>query len=326
MGGRSIAILGAAVVCGLVAMFGASQLLTKKERPPEMRDVVVAVRDVKVEEVLKEDMLTVVKMPKEAAPIGCFSSPSEILDRWVQITTLKDEPILAAKLAPKDSPPGLIGRIPDGMRAFAIEVNEQTGVSGFILPDHRVDVIQDLRDDRSSGNKKKARIILQNVQVLAAGQVISRPEDKSIVVRTVTLAVMPEQVEVLVSARSKGPLALALRGLNDEEIVEVEEPKEESPKPLELPKPEPRPLVAIMPPRPPVPAARARHVVIHHGLRRTDLMRIGGGRSTELVHDGTIEARTSAAPSGLNALNDQEPPSQVSADSESEILAEKHGG
>ena len=31
---------------------------------------------------------------------------------------------------------------PQGMRAFAIEVNEQTGVSGFVLPDHRVDVVQ----------------------------------------------------------------------------------------------------------------------------------------------------------------------------------------
>jgi pilus assembly protein CpaB len=272
MGGKSILVLGAAVVCGLIAMFGTSQLLARKEKPTEMRDVVVAIRDLKAEEIVKPEALAVVKMPKSSAPIGSFSTIAEVEDRWIQIPTLKDEPIVAAKLAPKDSPPGLIGRIPDGMRAFAIEVNEQTGVSGFILPDHRVDVIQDLRDERSPSVKKKARMILQNVQVLAAGQLISRPEDKSIVVRTVTLAVTPEQVEILVAARSKGPLSLALRGLNDAEVVQIQEPEPE-PAPAPKVEPPPPPVVVAVAPQP--PPRRARHVIIHHGIRRTDLVRAG---------------------------------------------------
>jgi len=245
----------------------------------------------------------VVKLPKDGVPVGAFAAPAGILDRWIEIPTLKDEPILAAKLAPKDSPPGLIGRIPDGMRAFAIEVNEQTGVSGFILPGHRVDVIQDVRDDRSAAARKKARMILQNVEVLAAGQVISRPEDKSIVVRTVTVAVMPEQVEALVAARSKGPLALALRGLNDVGIVDVEEPKvEEEAPPKVVAKPEPTLPVVVAPAPPPRPRVTPnRHVVIHHGIRRTDVMRVGHMPQAQAASARTLTLVPSA---GAGAVSD----------------------
>ena len=188
MNRKSLSIMGLAVGCGLVAMYGAGQLLTKKERPIEYRDVLLAARDLRVEEVLKPDMLQVEKRPAGMVPPGAFTSPSEVEGRWIQIPTLKDEVILSAKLAPKDLPPGLTSRIPKGKRAFAIEVNEQTGVSGFVLPDHRVDVLQDLRDHSGNARSASGRTILQNMLVLAVGQVFTRPEDKSLLARTVTLA------------------------------------------------------------------------------------------------------------------------------------------
>ena len=114
---------------------------------------------------------------------------------------LEGEPILDRKLAPKGSPAGLVARIPKGMRAFAVEVNEQTGVSGFILPDHRVDVVQ---IETGANGKSEAETILQDVLVLASGQVFTRPEDRSIQSRTVTLAVTPEQVDILVAAAVQG--------------------------------------------------------------------------------------------------------------------------
>jgi pilus assembly protein CpaB len=278
MGRKTISILGLAVGCGLVAMYGAGQLLTKKEKPIEMRDVLLAARDLRAEEVLTPDVVRVVKQPANVVPAGAFSAFSEVEGRWIQIPILTDEPIVAAKLADKDSPPGLIGRIPKGMRAFAIEVNEQTGVSGFILPDHHVDVLQDLRDQRGGGRSAGARTILQDVLVLAVGQVLTRPEDKSIVVRTVTLAVTPRQAETLAGARSRGPLTLALRGLNDTEIVARQEPEpEEPPRPSAPPAPPSLPLVTAAAPAAPVPPPNAenhRRVMIIHGLHRTDVLRV----------------------------------------------------
>ncbi len=255
MGGKTGLILLMAILCGVGAMYGAQKMLAKREAPPEMTQVVVASRDLKVEEVLKEDMLQVVSIPKSQAPAGAFGSPTEVVGRWIQIKMLAGEPIIAPKLAPKELPPGIIGRIPPNMRALAVEVNEQTGVSGFVLPDHRVDIVQGRNE--GSGNGMGAVTILQNVQVLAVGQVTTRPEDKSLLVRTVTLAVTPEQAETLVEARSRGPLSLSLRGLNDTAIVEKKpEPKPEpepepEPEPLPTPAPAPAPVVVQAPAPPP---------------------------------------------------------------------------
>ena len=112
------------------------------------------------------------------------------------------------------------------MRAFAVDVNEQSGVSGFILPGHRVDVVryEARREDLAAARRDT---ILQNILVLAAGQVFTRPEEKSVQSRTVTLAVTPEQVDILVAAKVKGPLTLSLRGVNDHDIVERPKPKPE---------------------------------------------------------------------------------------------------
>ena len=53
---------------------------------------------------------------------------------------LEGDVLVEKKLGPKGTPPGLVANIPTGMRALAIDVTEQSGVSGFILPGHHVDV------------------------------------------------------------------------------------------------------------------------------------------------------------------------------------------
>ncbi|MEJ7636935.1 MAG: Flp pilus assembly protein CpaB [Singulisphaera sp.] len=219
MSGKSMLVLGLAGLSGLGAMYGTSRVLSgnKGGAPVELRDVLVAARDLNAEEVIKPDAVQVVKMARASVPADGFAAPPDVEDRWVQIKMLEGEPIVNRKLAPKGNPAGLISRIPKGMRAYAIEINEQTGVSGFVMPDHRVDVIQSKTGTRD--NEADAETILQDVLVLAAGQTVTRPEDKSILARTVTLAVTPSMVDSLVSARSRGPLSLSLRGLNDHETV-----------------------------------------------------------------------------------------------------------
>ena len=103
------------------------------------------------------------------------------------------------------------------MRALAIDVTEQSGVSGFILPGHHVDVI---RYDNNDKADMHGETILQDVLVLAAGQVFTRPEERAVQSRTVTLALAPGDVDILVAARGRGALSLSLRGVNDHALVE----------------------------------------------------------------------------------------------------------
>jgi pilus assembly protein CpaB len=211
--------------------------------------------------------VNVIQMPKSEVPEGSFSTVAELKDRWVRITMLAGEPVVDAKLAPKGEPPGLVGRIPAGMRAFTVEVNEQTGVSGFILPEHRVDVIQNrMESTMGSGVRTRGETILQNVRVLAAGQVTTKPDDKSIQVHTVTLAVTPEQAEILVAAKVKGPLSLALRGTDDHSVVETAKPE---PEPKPMPMPEPIRTVEVEKPQPARPVKKYRQTHVYRGFGPT---------------------------------------------------------
>ena len=308
MNGKSLGMLIMAVVCGLGAMFGTTKLISRgpAKVEEEMQDVVVAVRDLKIEETLKPNLVKIVRMAKSAVPAGAFSTTKDVEDRWVMIGLLENEPVIDKKLAVKGSPPGLVSRIPAGMRAFAIEVNEQTGVSGFVLPDHRVDIV---KMEPGQNGQVEAETVLQDVLVLASGQIMTRPDDKSIQARTVTLAVTPEQVDVLVAAKSRGALTLSLRGINDHDKpisrrqIERDKIVLTPPAPIEkvvvkpieppappLPSPPPAPVV-VASPNPP-----AKFLAIHRGLGNMQRIRINVPVDPEEQGTPEVTATALAAP------------------------------
>ncbi len=199
MNKRSIITLIVAVVIGLGAMKLSQQLLSSKgNRPEETQEVLVAARDFKEEETLKPDMVSVVRMAKSAVPPRAFASFKDVEERWVKSAMMEGDVLVEKKLGPKGTPPGLVANIPKGMRALAIDVTEQSGVSGFILPGHHVDVV---RYESNEKHDLGGETILQDVLVLAAGQVFTRPEERTVQSRTVTLALIPAHVDILVAAR-----------------------------------------------------------------------------------------------------------------------------
>ena len=186
----------------------ADAVWNKGKKDDDTQEVIVAARDFKAEEVLKPDMVKVIRMAKSAVPPNAFSSYTDVQDRWVKNVMLEGDVLVEKKLGPKGTPPGLVANIPKGMRAYAIDVTEQSGVSGFILPGHHVDVV---RHESNDNNELRAETILQDVLVLATGQVFSRQEERAVQSRTVTLALKPEEVDILVAARARGSLARAPR-------------------------------------------------------------------------------------------------------------------
>lgn len=231
MRGRSTILLALAVVSGLGAMFGTQFLSSGKKE--ETVAVLVAARDLNVEEVIKSDVVRVENRPRSSVPPGSIGDIRKADDRWVMVKMFEGEPIIENKLAPKGTPSGLVARIPKGMRAVAIEVNETTGVSGFVMPGHHVDVIQNRQED-ARNKKPVAEPLLEDVLVLAAGQTLTRPEDKTILVRSVTLAVTPEDADMLVAAKMKGPLSLSLRGLAESKTKKIKK-RPEPAKPATVP-------------------------------------------------------------------------------------------
>jgi pilus assembly protein CpaB len=114
--------------------------------------------------------------------------------------------------------------LPTGMRAISTEISPETGAGGFILPNDRVDVLLTKRDKSPSGQADviKSEVILPNVRVLAIDQAPKEKDGQNTVIgKTVTLELKPEQAETLARARQSGTLSLALRSIADLNVADA---------------------------------------------------------------------------------------------------------
>jgi len=133
------------------------------------------------------------------------------------------EPIRDQKLVKADGSGFMAAILPGGMRAISTDISPETGAGGFILPNDRVDVILSKRDKSRDGasDAVTSEIILSNVRVLAIDQAPKENDGQNTVVgKTVTLELKPEQAETLARGRQTGTLALALRSIVDANAVE----------------------------------------------------------------------------------------------------------
>jgi pilus assembly protein CpaB len=255
-----------ALVLSVVVTFLTYRLLRQRLQPPdEMTTIVVASQRVALGSRLTAQDVRVAPWPKAAVVSGSAQDPAVFVGRGVIQPMEANEPILETKLAPKDAGAGLTTTIPEGMRAVSIRVNDVIGVAGFVVPGSRVDVILS-GSPANNGATDVAKIILENVQVLAAGQNIDQDANgKPQAVQVVTLLVTPEDSQKLALASTEGRMQLALRNPLDKETPNPPLVLRASlytgapapaPAPAAAPAPRPRRVVvAAAPPPPPPPAA-----------------------------------------------------------------------
>jgi pilus assembly protein CpaB len=195
---------------------------TVESRTTSAVSVVVAARDMPLGTVLSTPDVKVVDWPAAALPEGYSASPAEVVGRGILTQVRMNEPLLSTKLALAEAGGGLPIVIPEGKRGLSVQVDNVSGVAGFILPGTRVDVVVTL-DQLAQYDEPVAQIVLQNIQVLTAGQTIERTvQGEPITVQEVTLLVTPEEAERLTLASTKGRIRLALRNTLD--LAEVETP------------------------------------------------------------------------------------------------------
>lgn len=212
------------ILMSLLATFVVYTYL-QKQREPKATDenapqvVMVAALDLAAGIKLAPSHLKHVEWPKNLLPAGTFRDTTQLLGRITRMTLVAGEPILESKLAPVGSGSGFSSLIPPGMRALTVSVNVVSGVSGFILPDARVDVLVTVTSP-SNKEESKTKIILEDVLVLAVDQTFAREDDNPVKVQSVTLLVNPQQAEKLALAASEGKLQLVLRNSADRDSQE----------------------------------------------------------------------------------------------------------
>jgi pilus assembly protein CpaB len=209
-----------AIISGAVASALAYSFLKGKAgvQGPELKPVIVAARDLTFGQSLADNDLKTVLYPVGSIPKGAYSDSDSLLNQSTKVFLKENEAVLESKLSSIGG--GLSLLISPEMRAASIKVDKVSGVSGFVLPGDRVDIIASIVR-AGSGQESVAKTVLQNIEVLAAGEATERKGDKVITVQAVTLLVTPEGAQVLALTSQMATLHLALRNPADHDTLAV---------------------------------------------------------------------------------------------------------
>ena len=181
--------------------------------------VVVSAADLQWGTELKKDMLKTVPFFQESLPTKYYSKPEELVGRILVTHLDPNEPVTESHLAPEDVKIGGVSAVlAKGKRAVSVKGNKVMGISGFIRPGNRVDVLVTLEDPKTK--KEMTKLVMNNVPVLATGTQIEKTVDgKPAPVDVYTLEVTPEEAEKLALVGSQGNLQFALRNIKDTDEV-----------------------------------------------------------------------------------------------------------
>ena len=201
--------------------------------------VLVAKSDIGWGTKLNAEMVTTAPYFKEALPPNYLTKLEDVAGRIVITPIRSGEPVLKHRLAPQDIQTGGISAIlKDGHRAIAVKGDKVIGISGFIKPGDKVDVLVSVKN--TDNDTEITKIVLQNILVLATGTQVEEGADrKPYEVDVYTLEVTPDQSERLTLAATEGKIQLALRGLIDSEEVQTTGATVSSTLALSNPRPQP---------------------------------------------------------------------------------------
>jgi pilus assembly protein CpaB len=228
---RALIFLGMALVLALVtSLLVFSWLQNEKNRLmaaplPMMKNVqvLVANADLAWGTKLMPEMMQLQEILPGAIPEGTFTSLDAIKDRVLLVDLKRSELLLESKLAPLGTTSGGVAAVTDiNKRAMSVKVDDVIGVAGFIKPADRVDVMVTIEPEAGKQGHTIAKMILENVKVLAAGTQMERKgkDEEPKPVQVITLEVEVEEAEKLALGSTQGKLRLALRNpLNKEHVL-----------------------------------------------------------------------------------------------------------
>ncbi len=199
-------------------------------------EVYAVTRDVEYGELLTSEDVMMIRYAKDYVPEGVFNTEEELFPAGVDVARVVtmpmsvNEPVLASKVTEPGEDAGITSRLAMGMRAFTINVDATTGVSGFLRPGDYVDVYWSGSIQATGGREGRqiTRLIKSSLELIAVDQSADSSSSSASVASTVTVQVSPQDVASLAQAQSTGNLSLSLVGNNDETIATAIEVDQQS--------------------------------------------------------------------------------------------------
>lgn len=208
-----------------IAVYGFAGALQKAAKR-EYVEVVVAIAPIPERTIITTEMLSMKQIPKEMLSNTNLRDISQAVGLFSDYLIDAGEMLSVNKIhAQDDKKGGLTYYIPEGKRAFTISVDAVTGVSGFIAPGDRVDILANISIEEKVGDKTNqiptSLIVSQNIEVLAAGNNIRVENGVNVAYTTITLALTPDESVTMNLVSANGKLRAILRSPLDKEIVDI---------------------------------------------------------------------------------------------------------
>jgi pilus assembly protein CpaB len=218
LGSRTLVVLLSLVVV-IGAAFVANDWIVARVMPDQQAEgnsahIVAAARSIPFATKIGPRHLKLIEMPEGLVPEGVFDTVEDVVGQ-VSITAIsRGEILFTERFRPHTAGSSLAVPVSQNMRAVTVRVDDVVAVFGFLLPGNTVDV---LTSRKRGQDRAIPETILRNIKVLAVDQTASAGTNEPVIVRAVTLEVLPRQAEVLFQARTEGSIQLTLRNpLNPE--------------------------------------------------------------------------------------------------------------
>jgi pilus assembly protein CpaB len=231
-------LLLAIVLAGSTAMLARSWLQAQRNKeiaeaapltpPKPVRSVLVARADLRRGQILRPEDLVWQVWPeggidKNYVVMGGPRTP-ESFAGWVAKNPVgAGEPVTDAKVIAPGDRGFLAAVLRPGMRAISVPVTVTSGISGFIFPGDKVDLLLTYQvpappttgDDQKKNvyEHKAAATVLRDIRVIGIDQRLESKAGEAVVAHTATFEVTPKQSEGIALASEIGKVALTLRSL-----------------------------------------------------------------------------------------------------------------
>lgn len=228
-----------AVVSGLLAVFliniyiaQQSEEAKKSEeaRRKDLLSVMVARVDIQAGTTIKENMVKEEIMHKSLAQPRVATSMDRVVDRIALAPIAKGEQILLNKVTLSGMETSLSSKVPKGKRAITIPVDNISSVGGMIRPGDHVDIVglvpvPGLSAEGKQVTQLTSLPLFQDVTILAVGQeyttVPGAQKGEKALSPIITLALPPEQANLVAFVQEQGKIRLILRSPEDAQVQPV---------------------------------------------------------------------------------------------------------
>lgn len=222
---KSLILLAVAAGCGLVAMVGVQQVLSREnDVERQMGQVLVATSEIVPGVPLDQTNTMFKKMPVWAVPEGAVTKPEDYAERALRLGAVPNEVIMISKLGQRGQFGGST-EIPEGYRVGTVQVNTTKTHSGLILPGDYVDVVVTYKTRINNRMVDKTKTVLEYIQVFATDSVRKSgvsADATEINAKNISLLVTPQQYNMLMLAEKMGEITLALRNRSDDSVVDTD--------------------------------------------------------------------------------------------------------